>query len=70
MAQVNVTIGFKLHWWVRPALLAACWGAYPVLWLLGDKASYAYVIIVTGWLGRIGIGRCKMADADYEVTMR
>ena len=69
MAQMTVRLGFKLHWWVKPALLAAAWAACPVLWLLGEDATERYIEALSALLMRVGIGRCSIEDATHEVTL-
>lgn len=71
MAQMKVKLGFKLHWWVKPFMFAAAWGAYPLLWLLGADATERYIGALSGFIGRRGIGRCSLEEVpDYEVTLK
>lgn len=69
MAQAQIKLRFKLHWWVRPVMFAAAWGAYPLLWLLGEDATERYIQALTAMLLRCGIGRCSVEVASHEVTL-
>jgi len=69
MAQMRMKLRFKLHWWVRPIMFAAAWGAYPLLWLLGEEATDRYIEALTALLLRCGIGRCSVEGADHEAAL-